>query len=257
PPPDSGRLSSNPPGMHAGNLDNKYLVAGTTLFIPVFAPGALFEIGDGHVAQGDGEVDQTAIETSLEGRLQFIVRKDLHYTWPHAETPTYYITMGTDKDLTQATKVAVQEMVDWLSSTRGLPKMEAYRLASIAADLHITELVDGNGGVHMMIPKSIFKKHRARASGRCDWLGERERDPSPSRPAPGARRRPRTRAGRPPRADTTRPGPRRVTRALVSTMPLVRGDALDGHAGAGLPGRRIPITRVWQRQRQAARHLDH
>ncbi|HTA75330.1 MAG TPA: acetamidase/formamidase family protein [Gemmatimonadaceae bacterium] len=159
PPPDSGRLSSNPPGMHAGNLDNKYLVAGTTLYIPVFAPGALFEIGDGHVAQGDGEVDQTAIETSLMGRIQLIVRKDMHLTWPRAETPTYYITMGTDKDLTQATKVAVQEMIAFLTSTRGLSTMEAYRLASIAADLHITELVDGNVGVHMMIPKAIFKKH--------------------------------------------------------------------------------------------------
>ncbi len=156
PPPDSGRLSSNPPGTHAGNLDNKYLVAGTTLYIPVHAPGALFEIGDGHMAQGDGEVDQTAIETSLVGRVQLIVRKDMHLTWPRAETPTQYITMGMDKDLTQATKVAIQEMIGFLSSTHGLSTMEAYRLASIAADLHITELVDGNVGVHMMIPKSIF-----------------------------------------------------------------------------------------------------
>jgi acetamidase/formamidase len=156
PPPDSGRLSSNPPGTHAGNLDNKELVAGTTLFIPVHAPGALFEIGDGHMAQGDGEVDQTAIETSLIGRVQLIVRKDMHLTWPRAETPTHYITMGTDKDLTQATRVAVQEMINFLSSTRGLSTVEAYRLASIAADLHITELVDGNVGVHMMIPKRIF-----------------------------------------------------------------------------------------------------
>jgi acetamidase/formamidase len=160
PPPDSGRLSSNPPGTHAGNLDNKYLVAGTTLFIPIHAPGALFEVGDGHVAQGDGEVDQTAIETSLVGRIQLIVRKDMHLTWPRAETPTQYITMGMDKDLTQATRVAVQEMISFLSSTRGLSTMEAYRLASIAADLHITELVDGNVGVHMMIPKSIFVTKR-------------------------------------------------------------------------------------------------
>jgi acetamidase/formamidase len=161
PPPDSGRLSSNPPGMHAGNLDNKELVAGTTLFIPVHAPGALFEIGDGHVAQGDGEVDQTAIETSLVGRVQLIVRKDMHLTWPRAETPAYYITMGTDRDLTQATRVAVQEMIAFLSATRGLSTMEAYRLASIAADLHITELVDGNVGVHMMIPKKIFTRPAA------------------------------------------------------------------------------------------------
>lgn len=156
PPPDSGRLSSNPPGTHAGNLDNKELVAGTTLFIPVHVAGALFEVGDGHVAQGDGEVDQTAIETSLVGRFQLIVRKDLHLTWPRAETATHYITMGMDKDLTQATRIAVQEMIDYLMATRGLSRVDAYRLASIAADLHITQLVDGNVGAHMMVPKSIF-----------------------------------------------------------------------------------------------------
>ena len=87
PAPELGRVSSTPPGTHAGNLDNKELVAGTTLFIPVFAPGALFEIGDGHAAQGDGEVDQTAIETSLRGRLQLTVRKGMKLAWPRAETP--------------------------------------------------------------------------------------------------------------------------------------------------------------------------
>ena len=94
PAPELGRVSSNPPGRHAGNLDNRELVAGSTLFIPVFVPGALFEVGDGHAAQGDGEVDQTAIETSLRGRLQLIVRKDLRLTWPRAETATDYIAMG-------------------------------------------------------------------------------------------------------------------------------------------------------------------
>jgi acetamidase/formamidase len=156
PPPDSGRLSSNPPGTHAGNLDNKELVAGTTLFIPVHVAGALFEVGDGHVSQGDGEVDQTAIETSLVGRFQLIVRKDLHLTWPRAETRTHYITMGMDPNLTEATRIAVQEMIDYLMTTRGLSRVDSYRLASIAADLHITQLVDGNVGVHMMIPKAIF-----------------------------------------------------------------------------------------------------
>lgn len=156
PPPEAGRVSSNPPGTHAGNLDNKELVAGTTLFIPVHVPGALFEIGDGHAAQGDGEVDQTAIETSLTGRVQLIVRKDLRLNWPRAETPTHYITMGTDTSLTVATKTAIQEMVDFLMQFRRLPRVEAYRLASIAADLRITQLVDGKVGVHMMIPKSIF-----------------------------------------------------------------------------------------------------
>ena len=87
PAPDLGRVSSNPPSRHAGNLDNRELVAGSTLYIPVFVAGALFEVGDGHAAQGDGEVDQTAIETSLRGRLQLTVRKDMKLTWPRAETP--------------------------------------------------------------------------------------------------------------------------------------------------------------------------
>ena len=157
PPPEAGRISSNPPGIHAGNLDNKALVAGTTLFIPVHAPGALFEVGDGHAAQGDGEVDQTAIETSLRGRLQLTVRKGMKLTWPRAETPTEYITMGTDEDLTKATKIAIQEMIDFLVAEKKLDKMAAYQLASIAADVHITQLVDGKVGVHVKLPKGIFK----------------------------------------------------------------------------------------------------
>src|SRR5436190_5650943 len=104
PAPELGRVSSNPPGRHAGNMDNRELVAGTTLFIPVFVRGALFEVGDGHVAQGDGEVDQTAIETSLRGRLQLVVHKDMKLTWPRAETAADYISMGFDEDLTVATK---------------------------------------------------------------------------------------------------------------------------------------------------------
>jgi acetamidase/formamidase len=155
PPPDSGRLSSNPPGTHAGNMDNHALVAGTTLYIPVHAPGALLEIGDGHAGQGDGEVDQTAIETSLTGRFQVIVRKDLHFTWPRAETPTDLMTMGMDRDLTQATRVAVQQMVELLGAQLNLSPDRAYALASVAADLHIAELVDGNMCVYMTVPKSI------------------------------------------------------------------------------------------------------
>ena len=156
PPPELGRVSSNPPSIHAGNLDNKELVAGTSLFIPVHVAGALFEVGDGHAAQGDGEVDQTAIETSLRGRLQFLLHKDRSLTWPRAETPTHLIAMGTDEDLTVATRVAVGEMIELLMQHAGLDRAAAYALASIAADLRITELVDGNVGVHMMIPKRIF-----------------------------------------------------------------------------------------------------
>jgi acetamidase/formamidase len=157
PPPEAGRVSSNPPGRHAGNLDNRELVAGSTLYIPVFAPGALFEVGDGHVAQGDGEVDQTAIETSLRGRLQLIVRKDMKLTWPRAETPTDYISMATDPDLWIATMAAVQEMVDFLVQEKHLTRHQAYQLVSIAGNVAVTQLVDKpNVGVHVRLPKSIF-----------------------------------------------------------------------------------------------------
>jgi acetamidase/formamidase len=159
PAPDLGRVSSNPPGRHAGNLDNRELVAGSTLSIPVFVPGALFEIGDGHAAQGDGEVDQTAIETSLRGRIQLRVRKGLSLTWPRAETPTDYISMASDPDLTVATKTAIQEMVDFLAATKGLTKHQAYQLVSIAGHVAITQLVDKPVvGVHVKIAKSLFTR---------------------------------------------------------------------------------------------------
>ena len=159
PAPELGRVSSNPPGRHAGNMDNRELVAGTTLFIPVFAPGALFEVGDGHGAQGDGEVDQTAIETSLRGRLQLIVRKDMKLTWPRIETPTDYISMATDPDLMVATKSAIQEMVDFLAATKNLTKHQAYQLVSMAGHVVVTQLVDKpNMGVHVKMPKSIWKR---------------------------------------------------------------------------------------------------
>lgn len=158
PAPELGRVSSTPPSRHAGNLDNRELVAGSTLFIPVFVPGALFEVGDGHAAQGDGEVDQTAIETSLRGKLQLTVRKDMHLTWPRAETATDYIAMATDPDLTVATKLAIQEMVDFLASTKGLTKHQAFQLVSIAGHVAMTQLVDRpNLGVHVRISKSIFR----------------------------------------------------------------------------------------------------
>lgn len=157
PPEASGRISSAPPWFHAGNLDNKELVAGTTLFIPVNAPGALFEVGDGHAAQGNGEVDITALETSLVGTFQFVVRKDLHLRWPRGETPTHYITMGMHDDLREATRLATLEMIEFLVGEKHLTRDDAYMLTSTAADLSITQLVDGNKGVHAMIPKSIFR----------------------------------------------------------------------------------------------------
>jgi acetamidase/formamidase len=158
PAPELGKVSSNPPGKHAGNMDNKELVVGSTLYIPVFVPGALFEVGDGHAAQGDGEVDQTAIETSLRGKLQLTVKKGMKLTWPRAETATDYISMGTDPDLATATKIAIQEMVEFLSATRGLTTHQAYQVVSMAGNVAVTQLVDKpNLGVHVRVPKSIFK----------------------------------------------------------------------------------------------------
>jgi acetamidase/formamidase len=160
PPASAGRISSAPPWVNAGNLDNKELVEGTTLFIPIHAPGALFQAGDGHAGQGDGEVDITAMETSLVGTFQFFVRKDMRLRWPRAETPTEFITMGLDEDLTAATKMAVREMIDFLMQEKHMARDDAYMLASVAADLHITQVVDGNKGVHMIISKAIFTKTR-------------------------------------------------------------------------------------------------
>jgi acetamidase/formamidase len=158
PAPELGRVSSNPPGRHAGNLDNRELVAGSTLYIPVFVPGALFEVGDGHAAQGDGEVDQTAIETSLRGRLQLTVRKDMKLVWPRAETASDYISMAADEDLKVATTIAVQEMVDFLASAKHLTKHEAYQLVSLAGNVAVTQLVDRPVyGIHVKMPKGIFR----------------------------------------------------------------------------------------------------
>jgi acetamidase/formamidase len=156
PPASAGKINSGPPGVHAGNLDNKELVAGTTLYIPVHVPGALFEVGDGHAGQGNGEVDRNALETSLTGVFQFIVRHDMHLTWPRAETPTHYITMGLSPDLLEATKGAVRETIDFLVNEKKLTREDAYTLASVAVDFDITQAVDGTLGVHGMIPKSLF-----------------------------------------------------------------------------------------------------
>ena len=159
PPLMFGRISDSPPDYYAGNLDNKDMVAGTTLYIPVQVKGALFSAGDGHAGQGDGEVDGTAIEIGLRGRMQLTVRKDLHFRWPRAETPDYYMTMGFDPDLNRAAVQAVREMVDFLSTRYHLSREDAYMLTSMAADLHVTQIVDGTKGIHAMIPKKIFVQH--------------------------------------------------------------------------------------------------
>jgi acetamidase/formamidase len=151
-----GRISSGPPGHHAGNLDNKELVVGSTLYIPVHVPGALLSFGDGHAMQGDGEVSLTALETSLRGTVQVTVRKDMRLGWPRAETPTHFIAMGLHTDLDEAARLATREMIDFLVTEKHLSRDDAYMLCSLAADLRVTQLVDGTKGVHAMIAKSIF-----------------------------------------------------------------------------------------------------
>ena len=156
PPPSFGRYDSTPPTVIGGNMDNKELVAGATLFLPVFNKGALFEVGDGHAGQGNGEVDVTAMETSLIGTLQFVLHKGEKLAYPRAETPTHYIAMGFDDDLSIAAHKAVAEMVAFLVAKKGLSRDDAYMLVSVAGDADITEVVDRNKGVHVMLPKAIF-----------------------------------------------------------------------------------------------------
>ena len=157
PPVLSTRISSTQPGRHGGTLDNKDLVAGSVVFLPVHVPGALLSIGDGHAMQGDGEVTGTALETSLTGTIEIHLQKGRRLRWPRAETRTHYVTMGLDPDLDEAVRLATREMVEYLVAEKGLSRDDAYILCSLSADLSVTQAVDGTKGIHAMIAKSIFK----------------------------------------------------------------------------------------------------
>ena len=148
-------LSSTPPGPHGGNLDCQELGSGTTLYLPVFVPGALFSCGDGHGVQGDGEVCVTAIETALQGRFRLTLRKDLRLDYPRAETPDHYMTMAMDPDLDQCVVRALRDMIVLLGEKRNLSREDAYTLCSLAADLRVTQTVNGSKGIHCMIEKAI------------------------------------------------------------------------------------------------------
>lgn len=164
PPESAGKWNSAPPWMHGGNMDNKELTAGSTIFYPVHAAGALFEAGDGHAGQGNGEVDITALETFLTGTFQFTVLKGEaareHLLWPRAETPTAYISMGFSEDLKTATEMAIRNMITFLSEQNPdyphLSRDDAYALISTACDVDITQLVDTKDGVHVICPKTLF-----------------------------------------------------------------------------------------------------
>jgi acetamidase/formamidase len=156
PPKSWGRCTSVIPRSFGGNIDNKQLVAGTTLYLPVHVPGANFSCGDGHGAQGDGEVCLTAIETALQGTFQLTVRKDMKLVQPRAETDTHIITMGFDMSLDRAMEIALREMLAYLTETKNLSRMDAYTLCSVGVDFHVTQTVNTSKGVHGMLPKSLF-----------------------------------------------------------------------------------------------------
>jgi acetamidase/formamidase len=156
PPPAWGRCGSAVPRSFGGNMDNKELKAGTTLYLPVYNDGALFSAGDGHGVQGDGEVCVTALETGLKGTFRLTVRKDMETLFPFAETPTHLMSIGLDEDLDDAAKQAVREMVKLVCARTNLSRNEAYMLCSLIGDLRVTQTVDGNKGVHMMLGKAYI-----------------------------------------------------------------------------------------------------
>lgn len=153
PPPEWGRITSIVPRAHGGNMDNKELVPGTTVYFPVFVEGGCFSVGDGHGVQGDGEVCVTAVETSLTGTFRFGVRKGLALGTPRAENEEHWITMGFDESLDGAARQALRDMIAWMGTARGLAPSEAYMLCSLNADMRITQTVNGHKGVHCVMPK--------------------------------------------------------------------------------------------------------
>jgi acetamidase/formamidase len=162
PAPGSGKLSSSPPYANiGGNFDNKHLGKGATLYLPVQTEGALFQTGDPHAAQGNGEISITAIESSNTVTMQFIVRKDLALKVPRAETPTHYICMGLDVELNLAMRMAILQTLEFLREKKGLDFFDALALGSVGVDFEVTQVVDNTKGIHAMIPKAIFKDEPA------------------------------------------------------------------------------------------------
>ena len=154
PPHNWGPVSSPPPRRNGGNMDNKELVAGTTLYLPIHVDGALFSVGDGHGVQGDGEVCITAIETGLVGTFELHVRNDMSLEWPMAETPTHIMTMAFDPDLDDAVVIALRDMIKLICARTNLSREDAYTLCSLAADLRVTQVVNGSKGIHVMLEKA-------------------------------------------------------------------------------------------------------
>ena len=160
PPAAWGPVASPPPRRNGGNMDNKELVAGTTLYLPIHVDGALFSAGDGHGVQGDGEVCITAIETGLIGTFELHVRDDMALEWPLAETPTHMITMAFDPDLDDAVVIALRDMIKLICARTGISREDAYTLCSLAADLRVTQVVNGAKGIHVMLEKALLQRAR-------------------------------------------------------------------------------------------------
>ena len=157
PPANWGVIASPPPRRNGGNMDNKELVVGATLYLPIHVDGALFSVGDGHGVQGDGEVCITAIETGLIGTFELHVRDDMTLEWPLAETPTHIMTMAFDPDLDDAVVIALRDMIKLICARTNLSREDAYTLCSLAADLRVTQVVNGAKGIHVMLEKALLR----------------------------------------------------------------------------------------------------
>jgi acetamidase/formamidase len=156
PPAEWGAINTKEPRAHGGNLDNKELVAGSTLYLPVFVPGANFSAGDGHGVQGDGEVCINALETCLTGTFTFALHKRAGLRYPRAETPTHFISMGMHEDLDVAMKTALREMIAFIGTRSNLSREQAYQFCSLAVDFHVTQTVNGEKGIHGMLRKGLL-----------------------------------------------------------------------------------------------------
>ena len=158
PPANYGTISTIQPREHGGNLDNKEVGAGSSLFLPVWAPGALFSCGDGHGVQGDGEVCINALETCLTGTFTFVLHKQnaTPMRYPRAETATHFISMGMNEDLDLAMKQALREMIAFICARSNLSREQAYQFCSLAVDFHVTQTVNGEKGVHGMLRRGLL-----------------------------------------------------------------------------------------------------
>ncbi|MES2029734.1 MAG: acetamidase/formamidase family protein [Pseudomonadota bacterium] len=158
PKPAAGRLSSTMPSHFGGNMDNKELGAGSTLYLPVWTEGGLFSCGDGHAVQGDGEVCVTAVETGLTGTFRIDLVKNAQLEAPYAETRDHLITMAFDPDLDEAARVALRRMIAMIVARTALTSEEAYFLCSLSADVRVTQLVNLDKGIHVMMPLAILNQ---------------------------------------------------------------------------------------------------